>query len=136
MFCTVVVLQYRIIFSKKTQWFQDSPKQQEKSKVKKTDDIQPDDEEVEEEFEDEEPETKSTGRPASKMDLEEPIAASQNEEDEDEDGEEVKNSTHSLIRFEIFNIYFHFSNMHRVSQVQLQRMVVPENENREKIKLV
>lgn len=70
------------------------------------------------------------------MDLEEPITASQNEEDEDEDGEEVTNSTHFLIQLEIFNIYSHFSNAHRVNQVQLQRMVVPENENREKIKIV
>lgn len=46
--------------------------------------MQPDDEEIEEEFEIEETEQKPA-RPASKLDLEEPISTSQNEDDENED---------------------------------------------------
>lgn len=49
--------------------------------------MQPDDEEVEEEFEVDETEPKPT-RPASKLDLEEPITTSQNDENEYEDDED------------------------------------------------
>lgn len=56
--------------------------------------MQPDDEVVEEEFEVEEVETKSTARPASKMDLEEPVATPRNgekqlQEEDNENAEEV-----------------------------------------------
>lgn len=52
--------------------------------------MQPDDEEVEEEFEIEETESKPATRPASKLDLEEPISNLQNEDDgnEEEDDED------------------------------------------------
>lgn len=65
--------------------WKDSPRQ-ERAKAKKTDEVQPDDEEIEEEdIEIEETETKSTSRPASKMDLEEPIETSKNDDDDDEE---------------------------------------------------
>lgn len=64
---------------------QDKPSHQ--ARAKKTDEIQPDDDEVEEEFEADEPETQSTSRPASKLDLEEPITTSQNGDDNEEDDE-------------------------------------------------
>lgn len=69
---------------------QDSPRQ-ERAKAKKTDEIQPDDEEVEE-FEVEETETRSS-RPASKLDLEEPIS-SHGGDDYDKDDEE---DTHEVV---------------------------------------
>lgn len=68
---------------------QDSPRQTERAKAKKTDEVQPDDDEVEEEFEVEESETKSTSRPASKLDLEEPISAQNGDEDNEEDDADV-----------------------------------------------
>lgn len=64
--------------------------------------MQPDDEEIEEEFEIEETESKPATRPASKLDLEEPISNSQNEDDgnEDEDDEDGVNFyLHTLICF-------------------------------------
>ncbi|XP_031623952.1 calnexin isoform X2 [Contarinia nasturtii] len=64
--------------------FNKDPPREKGVKAKKTDEIQPDDEEVEEEFEIEESETKNISRPASKLDLEEPITTSQNEEEDDE----------------------------------------------------
>lgn len=86
---------------------------QEKSKAKKTDELQPDDEEeeVEEEFQVEEAETKMTSRPASKMDLEEPITStSQNEDDEnDEDLDDVISFNETLFskRYSKYFIFFY-----------------------------
>lgn len=71
---------------------QDKPDRKERANAKKTDAAQPDDEEVEEEFEVDENECKPPTRPASKLDLEEPISTSQNEDDEngdDDDDEQV-----------------------------------------------
>lgn len=82
----------------KFKMLQDKPSQNERAKAKKTDDLQPDDEEIEEEFEVEETESKPATRPASKLDLEEPISNSQNEEDENEDeDEEEVNSKYKLL---------------------------------------
>lgn len=66
---------------------QDKPRQQ--ARAKKTDEMQPDDEEVEEEFEVDEPETKTPSRPASKLDLEEPISKPDEGGDGEEEEEEV-----------------------------------------------
>lgn len=51
--------------------------------------MQPDDEEVEEEFEVEEAETKPVSRPASKLDLEEPISSTSQDDDNDEEPDDV-----------------------------------------------
>lgn len=61
----------------------DEPRQQ--NKPKKTDEAQPDDEEVEEEVEIDEAEERPSSRPASKLDLEEPLNQEPSEDDQNED---------------------------------------------------
>lgn len=101
--------------------------------------MQPDDEEIEEEFEVEEAETKSTPRPASKLDLEEPITnTSQNEDDDDNDDEDVDDVilTFFLSNFQPFGsklILFFFKFRLRRIQNQFLKMV-HGSENRAKIK--
>lgn len=73
------------------------------------------------------------------MDLDEPITASPNEDDEDEDDEEVNFVEHWhsiiwLINISLISIYIFYWNS-RVNQAQLQKTVL-ESENHEKIKQI